>query len=71
MSYEAVILVHKDPGLIAKCFGPEQKNIKNRSQYTVKKNKNNVEFKIKAKDAVALKTVMNSIIKMLEVIEKV
>ena len=71
MSYEAVILVHKDPGLIAKCFEPEQKKIKDRSQYTIKKHKNSVEFSIKAKDAVALKTMMNSIIKMLEVIEKV
>lgn len=71
MVYEAVIRVHKEPGLILKCFEPEQKRIKSRSQYTIKKNKKSVEFKVKAKDAVALKTVLNSITKMLEVIEKV
>lgn len=71
MVYEAVIRVHKEPDLIVKCFEPEQKSIKERSQYTIKKNKNSVEFKIKARDAVALKTVLNSITKMLEVIEKV
>lgn len=71
MSYEAVIRVHKDPDLIIKCFGPEQKSIRDRSQYTIRKDKNSVEFNIKAKDVVALKTVLNSIIKMIEVIEKV
>lgn len=71
MSYEAVIKVHKEPNLILKCFEPQQKEIRDRSQYTIKKNKNSVEFKIKARDIVALKTVLNSIIKMLEVIEKV
>ncbi len=71
MSYEAVIRVNKEPSLILKCFEPEQKCIGDRSQYTIKKGKNSVEFNIKAKDAVALKAMTNSIIKMLEVIEKV
>jgi len=71
MSYEAVIKVNKEPDVILKCFEPEQKSIKHRSQYTIKRNKNSIEFSIKAKDAVALKAATNSIIKMLEVIEKV
>lgn len=72
MSYSAKIRVYKNPDIVYKCFCSESKTLKtNRSNYTIKKYKGYVEFNIKAKDSVALRATVNSIIKMLTVYEKI
>ena len=72
MSYSAKIRVCKNPSIIYKCFISESKSLKtDRSDYTIKKHKDYVEFSIKAKDSVALRATFNSIIKMLTVYEKI
>lgn len=68
--YNATITTDIDPKLIEKCFAPEDKQIKGKASYTVKRNSNNIVFEIKAKDSIALRTATNSITKMLTVIEK-
>jgi len=71
MSYLARLRVYKNPDMIYKCFCSESKTLRtNRSNYTIKKHKDYVEFDIKAKDSVALRATFNSIIKMLTVYEK-
>ena len=72
MSYSAEIRVYKNPNMIYKCFYSESKTLKaDRSNYTIKKHKDYVEFNIDAKDSVALRATVNSIIKMLTVYEKI
>jgi len=68
--YHATILVGDKKGIIKKCFASEDRKIKDKATYKVKKNKDKVLFEIKAKDSIALRTVLNSITKMLTVIEK-
>jgi len=60
----------EDPELIFKVFAPEDRSIQGRAQYEIKKKKGKAVFEIKAKDSVALRTMLNSITKMLTVIEK-
>jgi len=67
--YRATISVDDKSGLIRKCFDPEDKNIKGKASYKVG-GKGKTEFIIKAEDSIALRTVLNSITKMLTVIEK-
>ena len=71
MKYNAEIEVEGDSNLIIKTFEPESKQISaDRSQYSVEKTENGVKFTIKAKDSVAMRAVLNSISKTLNVIEK-
>jgi len=71
MKYNAVIEVEGDADLIYKTFEPESKELSaNRSEYSVEKTGKGVKFTIKAKDSVAMRAVLNSIAKALNVIEK-
>ncbi|MBI2664268.1 hypothetical protein HYX10_02900 [Candidatus Woesearchaeota archaeon] len=67
--YRATIAVHDVSGIIRKCFAAEDKDIKGRAHYTLRGNENLV-FEISAADSSGLRTVLNSITKMLTVIEK-
>jgi tRNA threonylcarbamoyladenosine modification (KEOPS) complex Pcc1 subunit len=72
MIYSAKIRVCKNPAIIYKCFISESKSLKtDRSNYTIKKYKDYVEFDIKAKDSIALRATLNSITKLLTVYEKI
>ncbi len=70
MMLDATISVDDEKGLLLKCFAAEDKEIKGKASYTVKSRKGKAVFEITAGDSVALRTAMNSITKMLTVIEK-
>ncbi len=70
MMLNATISVSDEEGLLLKCFAAEDKKIREKASYTVKSQKGNAVFEIKAEDSVALRTILNSITKMLTVIEK-
>ena len=55
--------------LLYKCYKPEILK-RERASYTLKKNKDNLEFNIKAKDDVALKAAVNSIFKLFIIYNK-
>ncbi|MEK6963528.1 MAG: KEOPS complex subunit Pcc1 [Nanoarchaeota archaeon] len=67
--YTAEILVNTKANL-EKIFQSEEKNINERAQYTLTKNKDVHVFRIEAKDATALRIVVGSITKVLSVHEK-
>lgn len=67
---EATVSVDDRKSLVLKCFAAEDREIKGKASYTVKSEKGKAVFEIKAEDSVALRTVLNSITKMLTVIEK-
>lgn len=67
--YRATISVDDKKQVIKKCFIPEDKDIKGKASYKVR-GKNKVIFEITAQNSVVLRTVLNSITKMLTVIEK-
>ncbi len=67
---EATISVDGRKGLVLKCFASEDRAIKGKASYVVKSQKGKAVFEMKAEDSVALRTVLNSITKMLTVIEK-
>lgn len=68
--YKCSIITSGNSERIIKVFGPENKEMKDRANYELKKTKTGVEFKVTAKDSVALRAMLNSITKLLEVIEK-
>jgi len=70
MKYDAQISVRGDAALIRKVFASEDNIIRDKAKYTVKKTANGVSFGISAEDSVALRTALNSITKVLTVIEK-
>ncbi len=58
----------KDNGQIMKVFEPElKKSTGERASYKIKKNNDNIIFDIESKDFVALRAILNSITKLLEV----
>jgi tRNA threonylcarbamoyladenosine modification (KEOPS) complex Pcc1 subunit len=59
-----------NPELVIRCFSKEERNIQGRASYSLSKKGGKAVFEIKAKDSVALRTAMNSITKILTVIEK-
>ena len=67
--YAASIQV-KDTGVIAKTFQPETKRFSDRSSYTLSSSGGTTKFKVKAKDVTAFRATLNSITKILTVIEK-
>ena len=72
MSYSAVIKVKQNPDIVFKAFHAESKNLKTeRSEYTIKKLKDCVEFHINAQDSVALRATLNSITKLFTIYEKI
>ena len=67
---KASISVEDPKGIIFKAFVPEDRTIKGKSEYKTIRTKNLTKFEISASDSGSLRTVMNSITKMLTVIEK-
>ncbi len=71
MRYSAVIEVFGDKELVRECFEAEARETKRqRSIYEVRKKQDSIEFVLEAADAVALRAALNSIGKMLQVLEK-
>ena len=71
MRFKAKIEV-EDKGVLYNCLVPELQNSKNkRSEMDIKKTTKGINVKIKAMDIIALKARTNSIIKLIEVHEKV
>jgi tRNA threonylcarbamoyladenosine modification (KEOPS) complex Pcc1 subunit len=66
----ATITMDDKDGLIAKSFAAEDREIKGKASYGVANRAGKTVFTIKAEDSTALRTVANSITKMLTVIEK-
>ncbi|NQV09069.1 hypothetical protein HQ529_04415 [Candidatus Woesearchaeota archaeon] len=72
MRYTAKLIVHEDPKKILKILKPELKQPKSqRAEFKLKKTKDYVEFNITATDSVAMRSVLNSITKLLTVYEKI
>ena len=68
--YNATVTCEDGDGSIRKCFRAEDRKIKGKAEYSVVKQGKNAVFRMSADDSVALRTVMNSITKMLTIIEK-
>ena len=69
MKYKIEISAEGDSEILYNCFLSEASD-KDRASIKITREKNSVRFKIEAKDATALKASANSIIKLLEVHEK-
>ena len=69
MNYRATLSVEGDAALIQKVFAAEDKQIKETS-YELKRTGTGVTFAVEAEDSVVLRTALNSITKVLTVIEK-
>ena len=74
MKYHAVLEAYTEPDTpetLYCCFAPEEKCIKKgRAKSSVRKTKKKLIFDIAAEDSTGLRTVMNSITKLLTVYEK-
>ena len=68
--YRATVHVQGNQRLIQSCFSPEDKGMKGRSAYSLKKEQGGVMFEVTAQDSVALRAHLNTITKMLTVVEK-
>ena len=75
ISYTCKIKLNCEKELSAKIieiFAPEDKELSNeRGKYEVKEDNSNLLFNIDAKDTTALKTVINSILKNIALVEKI
>lgn len=71
MKFKALIKVKGNGNLIQKVFAAEDKSIKGKANYRLTKTASGVAFSVEAEDSVALRTVLNSITKILTVIEKI
>ena len=69
--YDATIRVEGDSNLIQKVFASEDTVIKETASYKLKKTPKGITFAVQAEDSVGLRTALNSITKVLTVIEKV
>ncbi len=69
--YEATVRVKGDSSLIQKVFAAEDTAIKGKASYKLKKTPEGIAFAVQAEDSVGLRTALNSITKVLTVIEKV
>ena len=69
--YAETITVNGDSELIQKVFASEDKQIKDKARYKIKKNAAGIAFAVEAEDSIGLRTVLNSITKVLTVIEKI
>ena len=68
---KAKIFVDYDAEILEKIFSMEEKEFSNeRASYRVSKKKDLLEFDVEAKDSVALRSVLNTITKILTVYEK-
>ena len=71
LKYAATLKVKGDGNLIQKVFAAEDTSIKEKASYKLKKTSEGVVFAVQADDSTGLRTVLNSIMKVLTVIEKV
>lgn len=71
MKYAAAITVKGDAELIKKMFAAEDRQIKDKASYKIKKTAAGITFVVDAEDSTGLRTALNSITKILTVIEKV
>lgn len=70
MNLSAEISVKENFHDLKKVFGAEEKTFKNqRAGYEIKKFKDKIVFRIKAKDSSSLRAVLNSITKLINVYE--
>ncbi|MBW2991090.1 hypothetical protein KY348_05300 [Candidatus Woesearchaeota archaeon] len=70
MNLTAEIIVKEDINQIEKLFVAEEKTFKNqRAGYELKKSKDKLVLKVKANDSAALRAVLSSITKLLNVYE--
>lgn len=71
MKYTSLISVKGDSELISKVFASEDREIKDKASYKIRKSRDGVTFAVEAEDSTGLRTALNSITKILTVIEKV
>lgn len=68
---KALLTVNYDSEILEKIFSMEEKEFANdRASYIVSLKNNVLEFDVKAKDSVAMRSVLNTITKILTVYEK-
>ena len=71
MNYITELRIYKDPENIFQLFEAETNRIiKDRASWNLKKKKDHLLIEIKAKDSTALKSILNSMTKILTVYEK-
>ena len=70
MRYKSTIIVKGDSELISKVFASEDRKIKDKASYKTRKSRDGVVFETEAEDSIGLRTALNSITKVLTVIEK-
>ncbi len=71
MKYTAAINVSGDGALIQKAFAAEDTGINRKASYTLRKTAGGVAFSIRSDDSAGLRAMLNSITKVLTVIEKI
>ena len=71
MRYKSLISVKGDSELISKVFASEDREIKDKASYKIRKSSEGVMFEVEAENSIGLRTVLNSITKVLTVIEKI
>ena len=67
--YQSTIIVKQDIDALEKLFSPEQRDL-GRSSYSMVKKKNELIFNVNADNAIAFKTVMNTLSKIFIVWEQ-
>jgi len=67
--YQSTIIVKQDIDALEKLFAPEQRDL-GRSSYSMVKKKNELIFNVNADNAIAFKTVMNTLSKIFIVWEQ-
>ncbi len=70
MTYKATIKTADNGAIIQKAFAAEDRQIKEKASYNVEKAGKGAIFQIEAKDSTSLRAILNSITKILTVIEK-
>ncbi len=68
--YNATITVADKGGIVIRAFESEDRELKGKGSYDAVRRGGKTVFRITAADSVALRTMLNSITKMLTVIEK-
>lgn len=71
LKYETTVRVKGDSSLIQKVFASEDTAIKEKASYKLKRTPEGIVFAVQAEDSIGLRTALNSITKVLTVIEKV
>lgn len=70
MNYKATITVKGDSELINRVFSAEDRQIREKASYNIKKIPAGLVFEVTADNSTDLRTVLNSITKVLTVIEQ-